>query len=446
MKIIVGHTNMDLDCMGSMVMAKYLFPDHIPFKSRHIHPVARKLQNLYEHHLNFRDPKQLKDLDVERMVVVDTRTRGRIREYLDKIDETKLEMEIFDHHGKDEQSFPGAIIHEKETGANTTQLVDELRARDITVTPEDATIALTGIYADTGNFTHENVTDLDFHCSAYLLKCGANLGILQTFLKPLSAKYQITLFHELLNRLQYRTIHGQQCIISYYETEEENEGLGAVTEKVFDVENQDIYFSLFHFPKRKKTLIIARNRKHNINLHEIMQVFGGGGHEKAASATVKGQEGSSVYTTLMEYLEKALAPAVTAETIMASPVVSIDCESSLLDASLLMEKIGHTGLPVTENGGRAVGFLTLRDIMKGRRAKQMHAPVKAYMSRKLVHAEPSTTVREIEELLFTNNIGHLPIIGEQKVIGIVTRSDYLLFRQNESRKRRNFMEKIGLKE
>ena len=38
MKIIVGHSNMDLDCIGSIVLAKYLFTDYMPVKSRLIHP------------------------------------------------------------------------------------------------------------------------------------------------------------------------------------------------------------------------------------------------------------------------------------------------------------------------------------------------------------------------------------------------------------------------
>ena len=48
MKIIVGHSNMDLDCIGSIVLARYIFPDYQPVKSRLIHPVAKNLQNMYK--------------------------------------------------------------------------------------------------------------------------------------------------------------------------------------------------------------------------------------------------------------------------------------------------------------------------------------------------------------------------------------------------------------
>jgi len=75
--------------------------------------------------------------------------------------------------------------------------------------------------------------------------------------------------------------------------------------------------------------------------------------------------------------------------------------------------------------------VTLRDIMKGRRAAQMNAPVSAYMTRNVISANPETTVREMEELLLSNNIGHLPVIEHGKIVGIVTRTDYLAHRKEE---------------
>ena len=112
---------------------------------------------------------------------------------------------------------------------------------------------------------------------------------------------------------------------------------------------------------------------------------------------------------------------------MTADVHVISEEHSLLDASISLERINHTGLPVTNEAKGLVGFLTLRDIMKGRKSDQMHAPIKAFMTKKVVTAAKTTTVREIEQLLFRNNIGHLPIVEEGRVVGIVTRSDYLRF-------------------
>jgi len=437
---------MDLDCLGSLVLATYLYPDYKMVKSRLLHPVARKAQNIFQHQVDFLHPKDLEGQEVERMVIVDTRTYSRVKEYFDFIatEVEEIEVEIYDHHPGDQNSFPEAMVHEMPCGANTSQIGMELMRRGIRPGPNEATIALAGIYADTGNFTHENVVEADFQVASFLLESGASLNLVKTLLTPLTDKYQITLFHELLNRLEYSTIHGHRVITSYWEVENEASGLGAVVETVFEVEDQDVYFALFHFKKKKKTLIIARNHKDKINLNEILKDFGGGGHEKAASATVKEMDGPKVYAKLLGHLDRLLVPAVTAEELMSSPVQVIDQEASLLEASLYMEKISHTGLPVVAGDHQLAGFLTLRDIMKGRRAEQMHAPVKAYMSKQLVTAERQTSIRELEDLLFQNNIGHLPVVDDGSIVGIITRTDYLRYKQSRSRQRRAVLQEMGL--
>ncbi len=110
---------------------------------------------------------------------------------------------------------------------------------------------------------------------------------------------------------------------------------------------------------------------------------------------------------------------------MTHPVRTVRDRWTLLEASLHLERINHTGCPVLDDGGAPVGFLTLRDIMKGRKSGMMHAPVKAYMIRKLISCSPGTTMRQLETLFFANNIGHLPVIEAGELVGIITRSDYL---------------------
>ena len=75
-------------------------------------------------------------------------------------------------------------------------------------------------------------------------------------------------------------------------------------------------------------------------------------------------------------------------------------------------------------------MLTLRDIMTGRKNGKMSSPVKAYMRTKLITCEPDTTAREIENLMFINGIGHLPVVEDGRLAGIITRTDMLKFLQH----------------
>jgi len=250
------------------------------------------------------------------------------------------------------------------------------------------------------------------------------------FLEILSDREQITLLHDVMNRLTHKNINGHLIILSYIELQTQVSGLAAVIEKIFEVEKAEAIFCVFYFAQSNDSLIIARSNKDSIKLDKVLEAFGGGGHEKAASALIKNQSGMMVFANLEEHLKSELQPAVIAEDIMVTDVIVIKDGMTLMEASMLLEDTNHTGAPVVTQRGELVGFLTLRDIMKGRKNNQMHSSVKGYMSSKVISALKDVTVREIEELLFKNNIGHLPIVQGKRLLGIVTRTDYLDFMSN----------------
>ena len=130
---------------------------------------------------------------------------------------------------------------------------------------------------------------------------------------------------------------------------------------------------------------------------------------------------------LMEYLEENISHAVTVGKIMTTDVHSVKEDWSLIETSIFLESINHSGAPVNNQDDEISGFITLKDIMKARRANQMHAPVKAYMIKNVIHGNKDLSMREIERLMFGNNIGHIPIVEDGKTIGLVTRTDYLNF-------------------
>jgi len=314
--------------------------------------------------------------------------------------------------------------------------------RNIAIRPDDATIALTGIYADTGNFTHENVQYLDFQVAAFCLHSGASMNLIKTFLNPLKEDHQLTLFHEILNHLVFKNFSGHPVLLSHFEMEKKASGLAAVVDKVFEVENPGAFFAVFYFKKDRQVLIIARSQNREIDAGAVLKAFGGNGHPGAASAQLKHSEGAEVYVKLERHLERAVKPAVTASEIMSGTPHTLNERNSLIEASRFLERINHTGIPVVDDAQQLVGFMTLRDIMKGRKAGQMHAPVKAYMTRKVITGTPDITIREVEDLLFTNNIGHLPIVSGRRVVGIVTRADYLRHMEESRRVDLDFLQAL----
>ncbi|MCH9034474.1 MAG: DUF3987 domain-containing protein [Planctomycetes bacterium] len=249
--VIVAHTNMDLDCFGSIVLARHLFPGYVALQSRHVHPAARTLVTMYRNHLDLLPSKEFKGQAVDHLVVLDTRSQDRVSEYFDLFEGAPSRIDVFDHHPSDSRDIPAAVFHECTLGSNTAFLGTLLMEQGIHITADDATIALAGIYADTGNFTHGNVTTEDFDVASFLLSSGASIDLVKTFLRPLREKVQIARFSEVLKDVSHRTIRGHSVLLSYTELDRPSQGLSAIVEKIFELENPQPRSCLFsdHTPE-----------------------------------------------------------------------------------------------------------------------------------------------------------------------------------------------------
>ena len=427
--IAFGHSNMDMDCLGSLILVKKLFPKHVLVRSTIIHPAAYSVYNLYKGYFNCIYPKDLEKEKINNIIIVDTSSADRVKEYFNWIRGSDPEITIYDHHPEENCDIQGARLMGKNWGSNTSCLGKLAMEQGIKLESEEATIALTGIYADTGRLIYENVCREDFEVAAWLLDMGASLRLVKGFLETIREDSQIEILNQLLILVQKKIIHGHEILISYLEIKENVQGLAPVVEKIMDIENPDAYFAVFFVLKTKTILIIARSQKRRINLHGLLSVYGGGGHQLAASLMLRNQEGPRFYEEFLKYLNNSLVSATRAGDIMTKNVFTLHESVSVMNASKYMEEINHTGLPVLNSEGKLTGFFGLRDIMKARRASAMNAPVSAYMAKNVVFANPEITMREVERLFFKHHIGHLPIVKQDALTGIVTRWDFLEYKK-----------------
>ena len=427
MNIAFGHENMDMDCLGSLILVKRLFPDYRLVKSNIINPAAWRLYNIYQKHFNFLTPEDLKNETIENIIIVDTCIANRVKEYFKHIKNLEPKIHIFDHHNLENCDIPKAEVEGAAVGATVTYLGKMAIKQNIKLLPEEATIALTGLYADTGRLIYENVRREDYEVSMYLLDMGAELKLVKSFLDRIIETDQILSLNQLLLVTEKIVVQRHSILVSKLTLEKNINGLNIVVEKVMDVENYDAYFAFFHIPRTKTILLIARSRKAKIDLHEIFHHYGGGGHQSAASLTITNRDFNDFYKEFIAYLETSLKPATLARDIMSKEVRSVNENIKLLEASVFLEDMDLSGVPVVNNQGKVVGFLGLKEIMKGRRASQMDAPVKAYMNREVIHSNSSMTIRQVEDFFYKHHINSIPIIENEELVGILTHENYLQY-------------------
>lgn len=425
MNIIIGHSNTDLDCLASMLTAQKLYPGYEMVLSNLLNPLTSNVVSFYITKLSFKKPEELKEAQIDNLVVVDTRSTMRVKEIFANISHVNGSITIFDHHPDDGNDIPEAQLNYVKNGANTPTMVLKLVEKGIKLDADEATIALTGIFSDTQSFTIDAVTSDDFKAASYLISQGASMKLARFFLQPLKNDYQISYFHTLLNNLDFHNLKGHEVGVSFMELPKKVNGLAAVVEQVFSVEKADAIFSMFHFLSDDSTSIIARSRKKAVPVNKILSAWGGGGHEKAASATIKKTGDMNVPMALKGELLK-LPPDRTAESIMTKPAKSIPVNVTVEEAKSLLAEIDHTAAPVVDSDDRVVGMMGNKNIRNAEKANSLGSPLKTYMNTKVILIKASNTMRDIERIFLENKYNHMPVVNDDmRLVGIITRKDFL---------------------
>jgi CBS domain-containing protein len=110
--------------------------------------------------------------------------------------------------------------------------------------------------------------------------------------------------------------------------------------------------------------------------------------------------------------------------IMSNSVVSVDSSVTATNAVKMMEYVGAGAVIVLENN-LPVGIVTDRDfaIKITAHSYPIDTPVRKIMSSPLISIDPNSDLSIASDLMSTRNVRKLPVIDDDKVVGILTSSD-----------------------
>jgi len=113
---------------------------------------------------------------------------------------------------------------------------------------------------------------------------------------------------------------------------------------------------------------------------------------------------------------------IIARDIMLKGVLTITADRKVAYARLLMLRHNVGALPVVDEAGVLLGIITQRDIdLAG--ADVSDLLVSDLMTRSLVKAKESTTLRWIVEKMIKTGLQRIPIVDEKsKLLGLVTQT------------------------
>jgi len=386
----------------------------------------RNIREFYALHgevLDFVDLRSVDQAEVARIIMVDTRIPERLGELCDLARRKGVSVFTFDHHPPTNEDVGAARDFSRETGATTTIMIEAIRRRQLSITPLEATLFALGIHEDTGSLTYPTTTPEDAEALAYLMTTGVNVDVVDRFLsRGLVTGQLMDVLKQFLGSAHHIDVHGVDVLIAHAKVDEYVDGVAMLPNRLTAMLDVEVVFALIQMADRVH--IIGRSKSADVNAGEVLAAFEGGGHPQAASAKVKKAKIAAVEKELIAELEAHVGAPVAARDIMSAPVVDIDEQTKISEANEMMIRYGYEGLPVISQG-RVVGMIGRRDVDKAVHHGLAHAPVKGFMSRKVVTIEGGESLHEIQSLLSDESIGRLPVVEDGRTIGIVTRTDLL---------------------
>ena len=113
--------------------------------------------------------------------------------------------------------------------------------------------------------------------------------------------------------------------------------------------------------------------------------------------------------------------------VMTQKVVSIETSAKISEAIRLMTEKNLGGLPVVDENNSVKAIITERDIANLFADRLSGVNVAQLMSQEVVTALSKTTIFEAEQSMVTQGFRRLPIIANDKVVGIITAMDIIRF-------------------
>lgn len=285
--LLVGHVDPDLDSTGS-VLALQRVLDSLGKQSICVtpNPLPEQLSFLPGTH-RLMLPSEIGDSRWDHLVVLDcdVQRTGKVADWADQAES----IINIDHHATNSNSCTHAWID--SAFAATAHMVAMLAdALHVEIDKTTATLLYAGLAGDTGSFRFSNTTPEVLQLAGRLLAAGVDLESLNDQMYNQYSIVSLRLLAKMLDTIQtaadakvaYACIE-QRMLRAVGATPHDTDGF---IQYIRMIRGIDVAI-LFH-ETDENTVRIQFRSSSNVSVARIAEFFGGGGHERAAGATLQG--------------------------------------------------------------------------------------------------------------------------------------------------------------
>ena len=219
-------------------------------------------------------------------IALDCATRGRLFDPNNSFDNSNVTVSI-DHHNSNTY-FANYNYVEGNSPAACKTLITILKRLNISINVEIGTCLMSGIITDSGGFRYKSVDDETFEFAAQMLDVGVDISDIYYRTFDVKTKAQFKLSSIATERLKF--YHGDRIALTYVTREDLNkvrampgdhEGIVNIGRNIEGVE-----VSIFLREDENGTYKVSLRSNNDVNVSDIAEVFGGGGHDRASGCIV----------------------------------------------------------------------------------------------------------------------------------------------------------------
>ncbi len=296
--VILTHEHPDGDAIGSS-LAMYHALKAFGKNPDVVIPVHSKVFNCLPGVEDIKTESNIENYDLA--ISLDCATIKMLNGFVNYFENAKVKVCI-DHHSTNTMFGDYNYVNPAAPACAQILLVI-LEYFGIEMTKEIGTCILAGIITDTGGFKYQGVTAETFEFVAWLLNKGVNVSSIYRQVLEVKTKPNFELHRIANNRVEFF----EDGKIAYtYITAEDEAKVGAESgdhEGIVDIGRcvEGVEVSIFIRQTEKGCKISLRSNDY-VNVADACAIFGGGGHCRAAGATIQG--------TIEQAKEKVLSEVI----------------------------------------------------------------------------------------------------------------------------------------
>jgi bifunctional oligoribonuclease and PAP phosphatase NrnA len=242
------------------------------------------------------------DIDQYSLLMLDTNDVNNIGQIATLVLPRVREYFIIDHHEQEEDISAGNFI-QKSASSTAEILYQILRAMNVTVDFPIAQALFTAIVYDTGSFIYPKTTSLTFEIARDLVATGVEPNLVYSKVYESNSISALVLQSRVLSTLEL-AYHEHVAILTMGKAMIAESGANyEEADQLINIplKSEEIRVSVFFKENLEGLLRCSLRSKGNIDVAEIAQAFGGGGHKTAAGFKCREPIGA-VKTTVLDKL------------------------------------------------------------------------------------------------------------------------------------------------